>query len=154
MQKGEPTHRDTKGVAREATIGGRGVCFVDEAMQKFTMEGIDHMEWDACTDQFVKTSPEVLPLMEVQVKVLFKLQQKFLGRRASLWTKLGRSQPARERGLADTGAMVCTAWMDTARAMGLQVDIQTKMVVRGVKRSNLTVLGVVAVEISAEHNIS
>ena len=55
------------------------------------------------------------------------------------------------KGLADMGAMVFTAGLDTVRAMGLQVDMlaKTRMVVRGVKGSNLTVLGAVAVEITA-----
>ena len=57
----------------------------------------------------------------------------------------------RERGLADTGSMVCTAGLDTIKALGLQVNMlaRTRLVVRGVKRSRLTVLGAVVVEISA-----
>ena len=90
-----------------------------EAMKQFTMEVIDYMEWDAGSDQFIKTSP---PLMEVQVKVLSQVQKNFLGRKAWLWTQLGRSKPKREKGLADTGAMVSTEGLDTVRAMGLQVE--------------------------------
>ena len=73
--------------------------------------------------------------MEVQVKVLSQVQKTFLRRKARLWTLLGRSKPGRERGLADTGAMVCTAGQDIVRAMWLQVDIlaKTKMVVQGVQ---------------------
>ena len=52
---------------------------VGEAMEQFTMEVIDYMEWDAGSDQFIKTSP---PLMEVQVKVLSQVQKNFLGRKA------------------------------------------------------------------------
>ena len=108
---------------------------VGEAMEQFTMQGMDHMEWDEGSDQFIKTSPQDPPLMEVQVKVLSQVQKKFLRRKARLWTLLGRSKQGRERGLADTWAMVCTAGQDTVRAMWLQVDMlaKTKMVVRRVK---------------------
>ena len=95
------------------------VCMVGEAMEQFTTEVIDYMEWDAGSDQFIKTSP---PLMEVQVKVLSQVQKNFLGRKAWLWTQLGRSKPTREKELADEGAMVCTEGLDTVRAMGLQVE--------------------------------
>ena len=56
----------------------------------------------------------------------------------------------KEISLADTVAMVCTAGMDTLSAMGLQKDMlaKTEMVVRWVKRSMLTVLGAVSMEIS------
>ena len=52
--------------------GGRRVqgCMVGEAMEQFAIEGIDHMGWDAWSGQFIKTSPQDPPLMEVQVKVL------------------------------------------------------------------------------------
>ena len=60
------------------------VCMVGEAMEQFTMEGIDHMVWDAWSNQFLKTSPQDPPLMEVQVKVLSQVQKKFLGRKAHL----------------------------------------------------------------------
>ena len=53
-------------------------------MEQFTMEGIDHMVWDAWSNQFLKTSPQDPPLMEVQVKVLSQVQKKFLGRKAHL----------------------------------------------------------------------
>ena len=62
------------------------------------------------------------PLMEVQVKVLSQVQKNFLGRKAWLWTQLGRSKPTREKGLADTGGMACTEGLDTVRAMGLQLE--------------------------------
>ena len=41
------------------------------------------------------------------------------------------------------GSMVCMAGMVTLRAIGLQTDMaaRTKVVVKGVKRSRLTVLG-------------
>ena len=39
------------------------VCKVGEAMEQFPKEGIDHMEWDALSDQFIKTNPQVPPLM-------------------------------------------------------------------------------------------
>ena len=93
---------------------------VGEAMEQFTMEVIDYMEWDAGSDQFIKTSP---PLMEVQVKVLSKVQKNFLGRKAWLWTQLGRSKPTREKGLADT-----------IMAMVLQVDMfaKTRLVVQNI----------------------
>ena len=41
-----------------------------EAMEQFAIEGIDHMGWDAGSGQFIKTSPQDLPLMELQLKVL------------------------------------------------------------------------------------
>ena len=71
-------------VPREAVVDECWACKVGEAMEQFPMEGIDHMEWDAGSDQFIKTSPQVLPLMFVQVKVLSQVQKKFLGRKAQL----------------------------------------------------------------------
>ena len=53
------------------------------------------MKWDTVSDQFVKTSPQDLHLMEEQVKVLSQVQKKFLGRKARLSTQLGRSKPLR-----------------------------------------------------------
>ena len=50
-------------VPKEAVLDECWVCKVGEAMQQFPIEGIDHMEWDAGSDQFIKTSPQVLPLM-------------------------------------------------------------------------------------------
>ena len=140
-----------KRVPREVVVDECMVCMVGKAMKQFTEEGIDHMEWDTRLKQFVKSNPQDPPLMGVQVKVLSQVQKQFLGRKARLWAQLGRSKPVRERGLADTGAMVCTAGLDTIKALGLQVNMlaRTRLVVRGVKRSRLTVLGAVAVEISA-----
>ena len=43
---------------------------VEEAMEKFAIEGIDQMNWDAGLGRFMKTSPHDPPLMELQVKVL------------------------------------------------------------------------------------
>ena len=50
-----------------------------------------------------------------------------------------------------TWAMVCTTLVETLKAMGLQMNVlaRTRMVVKGVKGSRLTVLGAVAVAISA-----
>ena len=54
----------------EAAVDGCGACMVGDAMERFAIEGIDHMGWDAGSGQFIKTSPQDPPLMEVQVKVL------------------------------------------------------------------------------------
>ena len=53
--------------------------------------------------------------------------------------------------LADMGAMVCTVGLNMFGDLGLHKDVmeKTKMVVRGVKRSVLT-LGVLTVDISAD----
>ena len=45
-------------------------CMVREAMEQFAIEGIEHMGWDIRSGQFIKTSPQDPPLMELQVKVL------------------------------------------------------------------------------------
>ena len=150
-KKMEGKVQSSKPENRETEMDGCGICVVGEAMQKFTEEGIDHMEWDEGLDKFVKTNPQEPPLMEVQVKVLSQVQKQFLGRRASLWTQLGRAKRGRRSALADTGAMVCTAGLDILGTMGIQKDMlaKTRMVLRGVKRSRLTVVGAVAVEISA-----
>ena len=55
---------------REAVVDRCGVCIVGEAMEQFAIEGIDYMGWDAGSGQFIKTSPQDPPLMEVQGKVL------------------------------------------------------------------------------------
>ena len=66
--KGVP--REVKWMPREAVVDGCRVCMVGEAMEQFAIEGIDHMGWDAGSGQFIKTSPQDPPLMEVQMKVL------------------------------------------------------------------------------------
>ena len=48
-----------------------------EAMQKFTKEVIDHMDWDMGLDKFIKASPQDPPLMEVQVKGLSQVHGSF-----------------------------------------------------------------------------
>ena len=142
-------------MAREE-MDGCTVCMGGKAMEQFTEEGIDHMEWDRRKERFVKTNPQEPPLMEVKVRVLYEVQKQFLGRKAKWWRQLGRSKPVGERGMADTGAQVCTAGLSTIEAMGLQVNMlaKTRLVVRGVKGSRLTVLEAVAVEISAGGKIS
>ena len=62
--------REVKWMPREAVVDGGRVCMVGEAMEQFAMEGIDHMGWDKGSGQFIKTSPQDPPLMELQVKVL------------------------------------------------------------------------------------
>ena len=89
-------------------------------MQRFTEEGLDHMEWDKGLSKFVKTSPQDPPLMEVKVEVLSQVQKQFVGRRANQWKKLGSAKAVKEMALADTGAMVCTAGLNMMDAMGIQ----------------------------------
>ena len=127
------------------------VCQVGRGMEKFVAEGIDHMEWDNSQGGFVKASPKKPPLMRVGVKVLTQVQKQFLRRDTKLWQQLGRTTPAIEHGLADTGAQVCTAGLGTMEALGLSHSMlaKTKLKVRGVKRTELRVLGAVSVEISA-----
>ena len=57
--------------------------------------------------------------------------------------KVRECEASEKMSLADTWAMVSMAGMETLRAMGLQTDMlaRTKVVVRGVKRSRLTVWG-------------
>ena len=62
--------REVKWMPREAVVNGCMVCMVREAMEQLAIEGIDHIIWDAGSDQFIITSPQDPPLMEVQVKVL------------------------------------------------------------------------------------
>ena len=68
---------------------GRWVCMVGEAMEQFTMQGMDHMEWDEGSDQFIKTSPQDPPLMKMQVKVLPQVQKtvRAWGCRRTYWQK-------------------------------------------------------------------
>ena len=96
-KKMEGKVQSSKPENREAEMDGCGICVVGEAMQKFTEEGIDHMEWDVGLDKFVKTNPQEPQLMEAQVKVLSQVQKRFLGRRASLWTQLGRAKRGRDQ---------------------------------------------------------
>ena len=63
---------------RETVVDGCRVCMVGEAMEQFAIEGIDHMGWNAGSGQFVKTSHQDPPLMEVQVKVLTHYKQQKL----------------------------------------------------------------------------
>ena len=127
------------------------ICQVGRGMENFVAEGIDHMEWDSSQGGFAKASPKKPPLMRVGVKVLTQIQKQFLRRDTKLWQQLGRTQPAIEHGLSDSGAQVCTAGLETMEALGLSRSMlaKTRLRVRGVKRTELRVLGVVAVEISA-----
>ena len=54
-------HWEDNELAREATTFG--ILLVGEAIQKFTTEGIDHMEWDIGSDKFIKASTQDPPLM-------------------------------------------------------------------------------------------
>ena len=67
-----------------------------------------------------------------------------------LWAKLGQANPVKETSLKDTGAMVCLAGVNTIKEMGLQVCMlaKTRVGVKWVKGSRLTVLGALAVKIS------
>ena len=53
-------------------------CMTWEAMQKFTKEVIDHMDWDMGLDKFIKARTQDHLRMEVQVKVLSLVQNQFL----------------------------------------------------------------------------
>ena len=68
-----------------------------------------------------------------------------------MWSKLGNTKPKKKLALADMGAMVCTMGLNILGDFGLQKDVmeKTKMVVRRVKRSVLT-LGVLTVDVSAD----
>ena len=103
MREGESMERCD--IAREE-VDGCEVCMVGKAIEQFTTEGIDHMEWDIWKEQFVKTHQQEPPVMKVKVRVLSEVQKQFMGRKARWWTQLGRSEPVVERGLADTGAQV------------------------------------------------
>ena len=61
-----------------------------------------------------------------------------------MWSKLGNTN--------DMGAMVCTVGLNMFGDLGLQKDVmeKTKMVVRRVKRSVLTLVGALTVDISAD----
>ena len=64
-----------------------------------------------------------------------------------MWSKLGNTN--------DMGAMVCTVGLNMFGDLGLQRDVmeKTKLVVRGVKRSVLT-LWVLTLDISADGKIT
>ena len=91
-----------------------------------------------CSTPFSTSGPQDPPVMEVQVKVLSQIKKQFVWRRVSLWSKLGNTKPKKKVALADMGAMVCTVGLDMFWDLGLQKYVmeKTKMVVRGVKRSN------------------
>ena len=65
--------------------------------------------------------------------------------------QLKNAKSTKESSLKDTGAMVCVCGMSTVLSMGLGANVlaKTRMVLMGVKRTRLTVLGALAVEISA-----
>ena len=115
---------------------------MEEFVEKGQDVGLDHMEWDKKLEKFVKTDPAPAPLMTVRVKVLSQVQKHFLKRKTWLWTRLGRATSIKEKSLKDKGAMVYLSDLETNRDMGLQVDMlaKTRVVVKGVKGSRLTVL--------------
>ena len=106
--------------------------------------GVEHGISDLCQGQYP-------PVMEVQVKALSQIKKQFVWRRVSLWSKLDNTKPKKKLALADMGAMVCTVGLNMFGDLGLQKDVmeKTKMVVRRVKRSVLT-LGVLTVDVSAD----
>ena len=69
-----------------------------------------------------------------------------------MWSQLGNAKPKKKLALADMGAMVCTVGLDMFWDLGLQKDVmeKTEMVVRRVKRSVLTLMGALTVDISAD----
>ena len=70
MQGFNRVPREVKWIPREAVLDRCRVCMVGEAVEQIAIEGIVHMGWDAGSGQFIKTSPQDPPLMEVQVMVL------------------------------------------------------------------------------------
>ena len=86
------------------------------------------MDWNMGFQTFVKASPQDPPVMEVQVKVPSQIKKQFV------WSKLGKL------GLNMFGDL------------GLQKDVmeKSKMVVRRVKRSVLTLVGALTADISAD----
>ena len=109
------------------------------------------MEWDKKLEKFVVSSPTMAPLMNVRVKVMSQIEAQFVGRKVGLWGQLKNARSTKECSLKDTGAMICVCGMSTVLSMGLGANVlaKTRMVLMGVKRTRLTVLGALAVEISA-----
>ena len=107
-------------------------------------ELITHMEW--INDRFQRMKPQDAPLLKVCCKLLIKVHRNY-GKSTVADVPSGTEVD----GLADTGAQICTAGTDLLVTMGIEVDflVPTRMGVKGVASSKVSVLGALFLEISA-----
>ena len=107
-------------------------------------ELITHMEW--MNDKFERMKPQDAPFLKVSCKLMITAHINY-GRKCTPET----SEGAEVSGLADTGAQICTAGTDFLVTMGIDLNflIPTRMSVKGVCQSKVSVLGALFLQISA-----
>ena len=107
-------------------------------------ELITHMEW--INEKFEKMKPQDAPLLKVSCKLLVNVHKNY--GRTITDDKVKNTQVS---GLADTGAQICTAGTDFLVTMGIDITflVPTRMGVRGVCQSKVSVLGALFLQISA-----
>ena len=117
---------------------------------------IGHMEWDQSSQRFVSMSPSPPPILEVSLRVMMTVQRNLVGKSADSRPNRKYLHTVVTEGLGDTGAQVCTAGMNMLDKLGVhrRMLASTSLRIKGVKGSELQVLGVLAVEVSAGGNKS
>ncbi len=111
-------------------------------------ELIAHMEYSIERARFQSTKPQGAPFLPVECVILVEVHAKF----GKDLTELVALPPRRRgKGLADTGAQVCTAGPTFLATFNIDVSflVPTKMGVKGMTQAQVTILGALFVEISS-----
>ena len=103
------------------------------------------MEYNLGRDQFLDTKPNDVLFLQVVCTVLVSVHASFDRR---LPVAGGTFQ---SKGLADTGAQICTAGLGFLQSFGIDVSflVPTRMGVKGMTHTHVTILGALFLEISA-----
>ena len=143
------THGDEDSIVFQFHIQSEEKQIVSQNLNEYnsltiTTELITHMEW--INNKFEKMKPQDAPVLKVSCRLLTTIHINY-GKTLTRNT----SKDADVDGLADTGAQICTAGADFLTAMGIDVDflVPTRMGVKGVASSKVTILGALFLQISA-----
>ena len=113
------------------------------SLQQISIHMLSHMEHDGESFQVQKPSPA--PMIHVKCKIIVENHAMY-GR-----SPKRKPKSAEEDGLADTGAQVCTGGPDLLSDLHVDVDvlIPTKLEVKGITHSPVTMLGALFLEVSS-----
>ena len=113
------------------------------SIQQISIHMLSHMEHDG--ESFHVTKPSPAPMIHVTCTVIVENHVMY-GRKPER-----RPKPAEEDGLADTGAQVCTGGPDLLTDLHVDENIliPTKLEVKGITHSPVTMLGALFLEVSS-----
>ena len=132
-----------KQVENEEPLSPLSSVTLSISIQQISKHMLSHMEHDG--KSFHVTKPSPAPMIHVTCKVI--VENHMLYERKPK----GRPRPAEEDGLADTGAQVCTGGPDllTDLRVNENILIPTKLEVKGITHSRVTMLGALFLEVSS-----